>query len=300
MVTVIIPTLNRSTTLKRAIESVQQQIFADWELIIVDDGSTDDTGTMVAGLADPRIRYIWTEHAGVSAARNRGIALATRPWICFLDSDDCWTPLKLKRQLAALEEDKRYSVIYTNEIWIRRGARVNQKKVHRKYSGWIYHRCLPLCIISPSSVLLHRDVLVKEGVFDESLPVCEDYELWLRIAAHHPVRFLDEPLIVKTGGHSDQLSHRFWGMDRFRIQALTKTYQSGCLTAQEKQWTAAEVARKAEILATGFGNRGKKGEAQKYRDLMHEWEGKARGASFLDPTPPINPVNPANPVKNLF
>ena len=283
MVTVIIPTFNRSASLKRAIESVRRQEFADWELIVVDDGSEDDTGTMVAGFCDPRIRYVLTKHAGVSAARNCGIALARHPWICFLDSDDYWMPLKLKRQACELEQDKRYSVIYTNEIWIRRGIRVNQKKIHQKYSGWIYERCLPLCIISPSSVLLHRDVLDTEGLFDENLPVCEDYELWLRIAARHPVRFLDEPLIVKTGGHADQLSHQFWGMDRFRVQALIKTYGSGRLTQHEKQWTAAEIVRKAQILATGFENRGKMEAAEEYRALARQWEERAQGASFLSP-----------------
>jgi len=283
VVTVIIPTFDRSASLKRAIESVRGQEFADWELIIVDDGSNDDTGQMVASFCDPRIRYVFTQHAGVSAARNRGIALAQRPWICFLDSDDYWMPLKLKRQVQELEEDRRYSVIYTNEIWIRCGIRVNQKKIHQKYCGWIYHRCLPLCIISPSSVLLHRDVLAGEGLFDENLPVCEDYELWLRIAARHPVRFLDEPLIVKTGGHADQLSHKFWGMDRFRIQALVKTYAAGTLTNQQKLWTAAEIVRKAEILATGFGNRGKMEEAARYRELAREWQGKTKGGSFLCP-----------------
>ncbi len=284
MVTVIIPTFNRSVSLKRAIESVRGQELADWELIVVDDGSTDDSGGVVAGFCDPRVRYVFTGHAGVSAARNRGIRLARYPWICFLDSDDYWMPLKLERQVRALEEDKRYSVIYTNEIWIRRGIRVNQKKIHQKYSGWIYERCLPLCIISPSSVLLHRDVLDAEGVFDDNLPVCEDYELWLRIAARHPIRFLDEPLIVKTGGHADQLSHKYWGMDRFRVQALIKTYGSGRLTQQQKLWTAAEIVRKAGILAAGFANRGKAEEAREYRELGREWEERARGASFLRPS----------------
>ncbi len=283
VVTVIIPTFNRSASLKRALESVRGQEFADWELIVVDDGSEDDTGTMVASFCDPRIRYVFTEHAGVSAARNCGIALSRRPWICFLDSDDYWMPLKLKRQMCELKQDKRHSVIYTNEIWIRRGIRVNQKKIHQKYSGWIYERCLPLCIISPSSVLLHRDVLDASGLFDENLPVCEDYELWLRIAARYPVRFLDEPLIVKTGGHADQLSHQFWGMDRFRVQALIKTFGSSRLTPQQRRWTAAEIVRKAEILATGFGNRGKMEEAEEYRELARQWEGGAKGGSFLHP-----------------
>jgi len=252
-------------------------------LIVVDDGSTDETESTVAHFSDPRIHYVFMEHAGVSAARNRGVTLARHPWISFLDSDDYWEPRKLERQFAHLEKEPSYRAIYTNEIWIRRGIRVNQRKLHRKYSGWIYDRCLPLCIISPSSVLLHRQVLDDAGGFDPAFPVCEDYELWLRIAARHPIRFLDEPLIVKTGGHADQLSHQFWGMDRFRVQALVKTYESGLLTVQQKLWTAAEIVKKAGILVTGFENRGKKYEAEQYQALICEWEERAQGASFLSP-----------------
>jgi len=237
----------------------------------VDDGSTDGTDAIVGHFSDERIQYVRRERAGVSAARNHGVRLARYSWVAFLDSDDRWQPAKLRRQMEAVTDHPQFRVTYTNEIWIRRGRRVNQKRKHRKYSGWIYHHCLPLCIISPSSVLLHRSLLNDEGAFDESFPVCEDYELWLRLTRRHPVHFLDEHLIIKTGGHSDQLSLSRWGLDRFRIRALEKSYHSGVLTPLQRLWTAQEIVSKATILATGYRNRQKPSGAAKYEALVEKW-----------------------------
>ena len=281
MVSIIIPTFNRRQFLERAIQSVLEQTFQDWELIVVDDGSQDESRQAVQDLHDDRIHYLYQAHSGVSAARNAGIRLARHPWICFLDSDDHWKPAKLHRQLQELERRPQYQVIYTDETWIRRGRGVNPRKIHRKYSGWIYHRCLPLCIISPSSVLLHRGILEREGLFDEDFPVCEDYEMWLRISSRQPILFLDEPLIVKVGGHPDQLSRSLWGLDRYRVQALTKIYSSSRLTPQQKFWTAGQIVEKLTILATGFANRGKSREAAIYRRMIQDWscqpENEGRG-----------------------
>ncbi len=274
-VSVIIPTFNRAHVLGRAIQSVLAQRYPHWELLVVDDGSTDATRLQVEGLSDPRIRYISIEHSGVSAARNAGISRARYPWVTFLDSDDYWLPKKLERELAELQKRPDYRVVYTNEIWIRRGVRANQKNRHRKFSGWVFARCLPLCIISPSSVLLHRDVLVQCGMFDETLPVCEDYDLWLRVAARFPVLFIDEPLIVKTGGHDDQLSKSLWGMDRYRLQALVRLYQSPWLTPYERQATAREIEEKARILESGFQKRGKPEEAALYGRIRRDWRALA-------------------------
>lgn len=277
MISIIIPTFNRGPFLARAIQSVQEQTFQDWELIVVDDGSEDESQAILEEFQDHRIRYFYQERRGVSAARNAGIGLSRYPWICFLDSDDHWQPAKLYRQLEELESHPHYEIIYTDEIWMRRGKRVNPRKIHRKYGGWIYHRCLPLCIISPSSVLLHRRILEREGLFDEDFPVCEDYELWLRISSRRPILFLEEPLIVKVGGHSDQLSQSLWGLDRYRLQALTKIYSSGGLTPQQERWTAQQIIEKLTILATGFANRDKPVEAEQYRNMIQEWSGRLEG-----------------------
>jgi glycosyltransferase involved in cell wall biosynthesis len=293
LVSIVIPTHNRSSHLLRAVESIRGQTFTDWELVIVDDGSTDDTRSAVSRIRDGRIVYTQQEHSGVSAARNAGIRLARRSWVSFLDSDDYWQSRKLERQIATLAAEPAYKVLYTNEIWIRNGVRVNQRKLHRKYGGWIFEHCVPLCIISPSSVLMHRDVLEEEGTFDETFTVCEDYELWLRIAARRPVRFLDEPLIVKTGGHEDQLSRRYWGMDRWRIEALRKAYCSGRLSSQQRLWTAAGIVRKASILVKGFLNRGKPEEAKSYLALISTWSKLMSGGTFLHPgTAPVTQRSP--------
>ena len=108
---------------------------------------------------------------------------------------------------------------------------------HAKAGGWIYTHCLPLCAISPSAVLIHRSIFDCVGLFNEQLPACEDYDLWLRICARFPVHFIPEPLIIKYGGHDDQLSRRYWGMDRFRIQALEDILASGVLTEEHRQAT---------------------------------------------------------------
>lgn len=275
MISVVIPTYNRLQFLLEAVRSVIEQSFRDWELIVVDDGSTDGTVPAIrTAFADSRIRVLSQPHGGVSSARNTGIQAAHNPWITFLDSDDLWTKHKLRRQLETLESAPNYRLIYTDEIWIRRGRRVNARKTHRKYGGWIYERCLPLCIVSPSSILIHQTILEQEGLFDESFPVCEDYELWLRISARRPVYYLHEPLIVKRGGHEDQLSRSTWGFDRYRVRALVKTYDSNSLSPRQKVLTAREIVRKSKILVTGCSKRNRKQEVQQYQGLIQRFKGR--------------------------
>lgn len=271
MVTVILPTYNRRQQLPRAVQSVLEQTYRDWELIIVDDGSQDGTGRTVGAFRDRRIRYLYQRHSGVSRARNTGILCSNRPWVSFLDSDDYWHPEKLRRQLEELSRQPLYPVAYTDEIWIRRGKRVNPKKKHRKYGGWIYHHCLPLCIISPSSVMLHRRVLEQVGLFRTDFPVCEDYELWLRVTSRYPVLYLPEKLVVKVGGHGDQLSRSRWGMDNYRLKALQLAYRSGSLTHQQKLWTAGEIVKKARILLPGYAKRGKQQAVRRFRRIIRTW-----------------------------
>ncbi|MBL3619114.1 MAG: glycosyltransferase family 2 protein [gamma proteobacterium endosymbiont of Lamellibrachia anaximandri] len=225
-ISVIIPTYNRVDTLPRALDSVLSQHLAPDEVIVVDDGSTDETAELISRRY-PQCRYLHQPNQGVSSARNLGIREAQGEWIALLDSDDAWLPQKLQLQSEALKAEPGHLICHTEEIWIRNGVRVNAMHKHAKSGGFIFDRCLPLCAISPSSVILHRSLFDSVGLFDERLPACEDYDLWLRICATEPVLFLSEPLITKYGGHADQLSHKHWGMDRFRIQALEKIVQAG-------------------------------------------------------------------------
>jgi glycosyltransferase involved in cell wall biosynthesis len=251
-----------------AIESVRKQTFEDYELIVVDDGSTDETPRELARRFPDIIIVRHPLKKGVSAARNRGITQSRGTYLAFLDSDDLWLPQKLEKEVAFLEENPEIRVCYTDEIWIRKGIRVNPKKRHKKYSGWIFPRCLPLCIISPSSVMIHREIFKTVGTFDESLPVCEDYDLWLRIASRYPVHWLDIPLIIKRGGHPDQLSKALWGMDRFRVKALIKILGTPELSENWRALTEETLKRKCLILIQGFEKRGKTTEARMYRDIL--------------------------------
>jgi glycosyltransferase involved in cell wall biosynthesis len=277
MTSVIIPTFNRAAFLAEAIDSVLAQTEKDFELIVVDDGSTDRTRELVAAYEN-RIRYFFQPRAGVAAARNRGIRQAAGNFIAFLDSDDLWLPKKLSRQIEWMQAHPEIMLCHTDEIWIRRGIRVNQKKIHAKAGGWIYPLCLPRCIISPSSVLMRRELFDSVGRFDEQFPICEDYDLWLRVAARFEVGFIPAPLIVKRGGHPDQLSQSEWGIDRYRVTALLKIYDSGLLPEAWQRLTAAMIGAKCQILENGFRKRQKREEALFYAELKERFCQVASGA----------------------
>ena len=248
-VTTIIPTFNRAELLAQALESVLQQSVTPDEIIVVDDGSTDDTPEVLRLYKD-RVRIIRQENRGVSAARNRGIQNARHEWLAFLDSDDLWLPRKLETQIKALQEQGEYKVCYTNEEWRKNNVWKNPGKKHQKYSGWIYEKCLPLCIISPSSVILHKSVFETVGLFDENLPACEDYDLWLRVASRFPVLYLPQRLIVKRAGDWSQLSGQH-SLDKYRIMALSKILQSGALDEKWRQATLDMLKYKCDVYALG-------------------------------------------------
>ena len=266
-ISVIIPTYNRLGVLARALQSVLNHSRPADEIIVIDDGSSDGTTEMIQRQF-PHIHYIYQQNQGVSHARNVGINRAGGDWIAFLDSDDEWLPDKLSRQCAALEENPDIKICHSEEIWIRHGKRVNPMKKHRKSGGWIFRQCLPLCAMSPSSILIHRDVLTQTGLFDESLPACEDYDLWLRITARYPVLFVEQPLIKKYGGHDDQLSARFWGMDRFRIAALQKIIDSDLLSPEDRQAAIDMLIKKCKIFSQGALKRNKPEQAACYLKIM--------------------------------
>jgi len=270
LVSVIIPTYNRAWTLKKAIESVLEQDYKNFELIVVDDGSTDDTEALVSEYAKA-VKFVQQPNLGVSAARNRGISIASGALITFLDSDDYWEPQKLSAQVEFFNANPDALICQTEEIWIRNGKRVNPKKKHKKLSGMIFIPSLALCLISPSAVMMRKNLFAKVDMFDESLPACEDYDLWLRVTCRYPVHLIDTPLIVKTGGHEDQLSAAT-GLDKYRIYALKKILKSDFLT--EAQYQAAEnmLKKKCRVYADGCEKHGRKTVATYYYRLAEEIE----------------------------
>ena len=269
-VSVIIPTYNRKNLLKRALHSVSSQTFVPREIIVVDDGSSDGTKDWVLERF-PYVRYIYQDNSGVSSARNAGIKEAKGSWIAFLDSDDEWMSNKLEQQKRAINSFQQAWLCHTNEIWIRNGVRVNQMKKHQKYGGNVFENCLDICRISPSSVLIKKEVFEMVGLFDESLKVCEDYDLWLRITAVLPVIFLDEQLITKYGGHSDQLSRVDNGIEQYRIKSLEKILRSESLSADQSKSAKFHLLKKLKVFSNGLEKRNKLTELSIYKKKIELW-----------------------------
>jgi len=268
-VTVILPTWNRADWLQKSIESVLVQTFRDFELVVVDDFSTDSTAKILAAYSG-KIRSIFlTKNRGVSVARNAAISTSDSEWIAFLDSDDFWHPEKLQKQIAQTKNRPECPIHFTDEIWIRKGVRVNPKKKHQKKEGWIFKPSLELCLISPSTVLLRRELFEIHGLFDETLPICEDYDLWLRLTAKHPVALFNEKLMTRHGGHADQLSRSDWGIDRYRVQSIRKILKTESLRPEDRLAAIQMLQKKCRILANGFRKRGNLKEVEKYEKIIH-------------------------------
>lgn len=272
---VVIPTYNRKNHLVHAIESVLGQTFNDLELIVVDDGSSDGTCSVVESYSDFRIKYVRIPHKGVSFARNTGIRLAEGEYIAFLDSDDRWLDNKLEITEQYIDRYPEIFLFHTEELWYRKGKLLGQKKKHRKYSGYIYEKCLPLCCIGMSTTIAKRELFLKSGMFDTALPACEDYDLWLRVCSEFEVKLIPEALTVKDGGRDDQLSNQP-GLDRYRVYALEKMLNSTRLTSEHRDMTYKELVHKCKIYANGARRRRKYKEADFYFDKIVKYKSRDR------------------------
>ena len=268
-ISVVIPSYNRKEFLKRSIDSVINQTKKPFEIIVVDDGSTDGTETMIKSDYD-FIKFIKQKNKGVSAARNIGIKVSIGEWICFLDSDDEWKKDKLEKQINAMKSNPSYKCFHSNQIWIKNGLRINQKKKHKKYGGDIFDKCLDMCRISPSSVMIDKTVFDEVGNFNENLVVCEDYELWLRICDKYRVFFIDEPLIIKYGGHQGQLSYSIESIENHRIKALEYLILEN-LNRKNKRHAIQMLLSKLNIYLKGLVKRRKNDEIAVYEEKIKVW-----------------------------
>jgi glycosyltransferase involved in cell wall biosynthesis len=265
--TAIIPTYNRKDWVLEAVRSVMSQTHGPHEILVVDDGSTDDT---VKALEGWPVRVITQGNAGPSSARNHGTHLAKSEWVAFLDSDDLWEKDKLRVQMEYALSNPEFPLIHTGESWIRNGTPLKQKKHHRKEGGWLYRRSLELCLISPSSVLMKKSFFLEMGGFDENLPAAEDYDLWLRICLEHPVGFIEDPLTIKRGGHGDQLSAQR-GIDQYRVVALEKMMAHPRLLEEDRRLTYENLLERYRRLVIGFKKHGKP-EAQHFEQRLKHWK----------------------------
>ena len=236
------------------------------------------------------MHYLIGERHGVSSARNAGVAQGKAPWLAFLDSDDEWLPHKLEAQFEELKKSP-LPLVHGEEIWVRKGKRVNPKKKHQKSGGYIYNRCVELCLISPSAAMMRRDVFERLGGFDESFEVCEDYDLWLKLTSRYPVAFVSDPIIKKYGGHSDQLSQKFKAMDAWRVKSLLRMVEdprwSQVLPPEYKLTTCREILKKGEILSMGYAKHGRHADREellahlvRIEEYLQEWEFVEEGNSL--------------------
>ena len=246
-ISVIIPTYNRYEFLKRALQSVLNQTYLPKEVIVVDDGSNDKTQDIQNYF--PSIKYIYQDNSGVSSARNLGITNASHEWLTFLDSDDEWHSEKLKEQVAFHKKNSDVLMSYTDELWIRDKKEVKIPNKFQKIGKDAFLENLSYCNIAPSSVLLHENLFERYGLFDENLEVCEDYDLWLRVATKEKIGLINKKLITKYAGHENQLSFKHWGMDRFRVISLEKLLKTASNTQKYK--IKEELIKKYTLLYKG-------------------------------------------------
>jgi len=263
-ISVIIPTYNRQDHILDAIKSVQNQTYKVDEIIVVDDGSTDNTKQLLKNLD---IKYIYQDNKGVSSARNTGIKNAKNSWITFLDSDDIWLDSKIEKQVQFHKNNPNILISHTDELWIKNGKQINKKYHQRKPFGWCFEDNLDSCKIGPSTTILHKDIILDIGYFDEDLIVCEDYDLWLRILQKYQLGFIDIPLIKKIAGNYAQLSFDTFAMDRFRIVALEKH-----LNTKYKHIVLKHLIQKLTYLVNGAKKRDNKDILEKYEPKLQYYE----------------------------
>ena len=271
-ISIVIPTFNRIGSLPRALDSALNQTYQPSEIIVVDNGSSDGT-TKLLRERYPSIRLLIEKKLGVSAARNKGIKHSKFQWIALLDSDDAWDTTKLEKQKNALASSlDHFRLVHTDEIWIRNGNKFNQMKKHQKFGGDIFNNCLSLCCISPSSVLINKNIFKEVGYFDESLPVCEDYDLWLKICSKEKILFINQKLTLKYGGHKDQLSKTYWGMDRFRVKSLENLILNYKLKPDQKINAIKTIVKKLKIIVNGAYKRNNSSIINKYEEKLFYWK----------------------------
>ena len=267
LVSIILPTYNRADFLPASLDSVFAQTYVNWEIILIDDGSTDNTVEVLKKYDQARIRYFHQENQGVSGARNYGISQCNGELIALLDSDDEWLPKKLETQIAYMHEHG-YEICQTNEIWFRKGKRVNQPAKYAKPEGWFFEESLEMCLISPSCTMFTRSAWDNIGPFDVNMPSCEDYDMWLRACLQYPVGLVKDQLTIKHGGRPDQLSICVPCADLYRIRALIKILQSGKLDDQQAEVALFKLEIKVKIYMQGLEKRGKKEDAETVWNLF--------------------------------
>ena len=227
-VSVVIPTYNRESTIGIAIRSVLDQTFADFEILVVDDGSTDSTESVVRGFGDPRVFYVRQQHGGLPAvARNNGLRRARGEYVAFLDSDDLWLRDKLAVQVAYMDANPEVGLSYTNTYQFTRDPSRCQRKpwlsTEETLSGHVFEQLYGHQRIPNLTVMIRTSVRNTVGLLDEDerLKANEDYEYWLRIAHRYPIGYIDRPL-AKYRHHPDGISKAYVATCQAKLALIEK------------------------------------------------------------------------------
>ena len=224
VISVVIPVYNGEHTILNTIASIQQQTFSDFEIIVIDDGSTDGTVERVNTVQDPRLKVFSYSNGGLPVARNRGISRSTGEFITFIDADDLWTPDKLELQLAALRQHPEAGLVYSWTASMDETGENFYPGISASYEGNVYPQLLLTNFIaSGSNAMLRRDVIDAVGEFDAELRSCEDWEYWLRIAARWPFAVVRKPQILyrQTSG---AMSSKVEVMEKYYLIVLERAF----------------------------------------------------------------------------
>ena len=239
-VTIIIPTYNRAHVLGQTLDSVQQQSFSDYEVVLVDDGSQDDTRRVVSNHAMP-IRYIYQPNKGVSEARNHAVRVARGEFLAFLDSDDLWEPTFLERSVTRLRTQADEVLVYTDFVSVNAKGRTLRGHRKRPSGGHVTAPLFASVFIHTSAVVARRLAIIDAGGFDPNLSHNEDYDLWLRLSLRHRFGLIPEPLCLRRC-HAESLSRNGCTpqirLDKARL--LEHFYEAG----GGRCWISPELARR--------------------------------------------------------
>ncbi len=281
LVSVIIPVYNRPSLVLEALESVLSQTCSDFEIIVVDDGSDDNTPGILQEFKEraselrPEISVLIIRqiHSGMAGqVRNRGVKDAAGSLIAFLDSDDLWVPEKLELQTACFRNNPQVQIVHTREHWRRGEKTVSQKTQKHLRKGDVFLHALEKCILGPSTVMMKSELFRATGGFHESTEIAEDYEYWLRLTASCLVDYLEAPLTIKRAGKWDQLSEKYGQIEIFRINALKRLVEEKLLPRERVSDASEALARKCRIYAAGCLKRGKVEEADKFNMIAAKYK----------------------------
>jgi len=278
-VSVLVATRDYGRYLADAIRSVQRQTLTDWEMILVDDGSRDDTPDVVRPfLTDSRIRCIRTNSLGQPRAKNLALNLSRAPLVAYLDGDDAWLPSKLERQIRLMEADPRLGVVFCRRLLIDPEGGILQSRHDPFPRGQVFNEILVNNFACFSSVLVRRSVLEHVGSFDPRLELAIDYDLWLRVAPHYRFDFIDEALVKYRTGHgnlSKRIVERITSVLSIMRRCLQRRGQEKTTPIDVQReawgstyWTMAYVLRDREPLrAAGWSFRAAKDDRKWWRTL---------------------------------